>query len=47
LESWDGCDFFSPEGSGKIIVNERVKNLFKKHNITNVVFQDLEEEEWI
>ena len=47
LESWDGCDFFSPEGSGKIIVTERVKNLFKKHNITNVVFQDLEEEEWI
>ena len=47
LESWDGCDFFSPEGSGKIIVNERIKSLFKKHNITNVVFQDLEEEKWI
>ena len=45
LESWDGNDFFTPEGSGRIIVTERVKNLFKKHKVTNVVFQNLEDEE--
>ena len=38
---WDGSDFFIPEGSLNIIVTEKVRQVIKKHKITNIVLQSL------
>ncbi len=46
LESWDGSDFFTPEGGGDIIVTERVKDLLKKHKVTNVVLENIKDMVW-
>lgn len=46
LESWDGSDFFTPEGGGEIIVTERVKDLLKKHKVTNVVLENIKDIVW-
>ena len=46
LESWDGSDFFTPEGGGDIIVTERVKDLLKKHKVTNVVLENIKDMLW-
>lgn len=46
LESWDGSDFFIPEGGGDIIVTERVKILLEKHKVTNVVMENIKDMVW-
>lgn len=46
LESWDGSDFFTPEGGGDIIVTERVKDLLKKHKVTNIVLENIKDMVW-
>ena len=47
LDSWDGSDFFMPDGTLFTYVTERVMNLLKKHKVTNVFMQNLTEVEWI
>ena len=47
LDSWDGSDFFMPEGTLFTYVTERVMSLLKKHKVTNVFMQNLTEVEWI
>jgi hypothetical protein len=42
-ESWDGSDFFTPEGLVLPFVVSRVKNAIEKTNITNVKFVDASE----
>ena len=46
LESWNGSDFFVPEGGGDIIVTERVKILLEKHKVTNVVMENIKDMVW-
>ncbi len=35
-ETWDGSDFFCPEGTLTIFCTERVKELFNAHKFTNI-----------
>jgi hypothetical protein len=43
-ESWDGSDFFTPEGSrdGSIFITERVKVALEKARVSNVFFETLD-----
>ncbi len=47
LESWDGSDFFSPEGTVRILVNENVTNALREYNITNTKVKNLKDIETI
>ena len=42
---WDGSDIFLPEGTGFIIVVERVKNALESLNIPNIKFDRLDTHE--
>jgi hypothetical protein len=44
-ESWDGSDIFSPQGTGLVIIHERVKILFESNEITNITFTNITENE--
>lgn len=41
--TWDGSDFFYPEGTSYIFVVEDVKRLFEEHNVTNCQFHKVVE----
>lgn len=43
--SWDGSDFFSPQGSFQIFVTERVKRLMEENKISNLEFRRVTEVE--
>ncbi|MCO6436247.1 MAG: hypothetical protein J5J06_04075 [Phycisphaerae bacterium] len=43
-DTWDGCDFFLPEGSAWIFVTERVAKALKKARATNVSLTPLPEQ---
>lgn len=45
LSQWDGSDFFIPESTLNIIISEKVRQLIKKHKITNTDIQNLAEYE--
>ncbi len=40
-DSWDGNDFFSPEGTAFVYVTERVKKIFEVNNISNCSFKKI------
>jgi len=44
-KSWDGSDIFIPEGTGIIIVTNRVKEIIRKNKLTNVDFELITEVE--
>lgn len=41
LNSWDGSEIFSPENSRFIFCTEKVKRLFDKNRISNVIFENI------
>jgi hypothetical protein len=41
--SWDGTDIFVPSGTGYILCVERVRELFRKHGVTNARLTPIEE----
>lgn len=43
--SWDGRDFFVPEGTGHVFVTEAVKDALKKAKLSNIEFQRITESE--
>jgi len=45
LDSWDGSDFFHPEGNLHIIVTKRVKDCIEKAKFTGIVFEQITEYE--
>lgn len=44
--SWDGSDFFCPEGTMLIFCTQKVKDLFISNDITNVELQDIKTVKW-
>lgn len=40
-DTWDGSDFFCPEGTALIFCTERAKNILVKNKITNIEFEDI------
>jgi len=44
--TWDGSDFFCPEGTMLIFCTQKVKDLFASNHITNVQFQDIKTVKW-
>lgn len=44
--SWDGSDFFCPEGTMLVFCTQKINDLFKSNNISNVEFQDITTVEW-
>lgn len=47
LASWDGSDFFCPEGTLAIIVPKRVKDSIEKGKFSNISFHQITEDETI
>jgi hypothetical protein len=45
VESWDGSDMFTPEGTQHTFVTERVKNLIEGHKLSNIHFERITEVE--
>jgi len=45
-ETWDGSDFFIPEGTLLIFCSQRVKNLFELNKITNTDLRDISTIKW-
>lgn len=43
MSIWDGSDIFRPQGSGLMICNEKVKEVFERNKITNMGFLDIRE----
>jgi|SRR5690554_734178 len=43
VSTWDGSDFFYPEGTSYIFVVEEVKRLFEEHKVTNCQFHKVVE----
>lgn len=43
LTTWDGCDIFAYEDTCSTFMTQKVKNLFKKHKISNIKFEDITE----
>ena len=41
--SWDGNDFFVPEGTGQIFVAERAKDVMERAELSNIQFQRVTE----
>jgi len=46
ISSWDGSDFFYPEGTFQLIVSQRAQEVLTKAKLTNVVLEDTEFVEW-
>ena len=44
-ESWDGCDFFSPDQTLFIFITAKAKELASNYNFTNVRIEPISEEE--
>lgn len=44
--TWDGSDFFCPEGTMLTFCSEKVKDLFTMHKITNVELKHIETVKW-
>ena len=44
-ESWDGCDFFSPEKTLSIFITAKAKELASNYNFTNVRIEPISEKE--
>jgi len=40
--TWDGSDMFVPAGTGFVLCVERVRDLFRDHNVTNASFKAIE-----
>jgi hypothetical protein len=46
INTWDGSDFFCPEGFGFLFYSEKVKELIRKNNIRRVKLEKIESVEW-
>lgn len=40
-ETWDGSDFFCPEGTALIFCTERAKKILEDNGLTNIEFEDI------
>ncbi len=39
--SWDGSDFFRPEGTLNIFITSKIKSLVEKHKLTNILMNPI------
>lgn len=46
LNTWDGSDFFIPDGTLTIVCTEKVKQLMSDHKVSNVSFENTLDREW-
>ena len=47
MDTWDGSDIFSPEGTLYTFVNEKVKEILIKNKVTNILFDRITDIETI
>ncbi len=43
IDSWDGSDIFSPEGTTFTICTQKVVNIIKKNKLTNIDYESVDE----
>jgi hypothetical protein len=46
LETWDGSDFFYPEGTTSLFCTERIRDVLISNNVTNLKFDRSDLVEW-
>ncbi|MCK0110130.1 hypothetical protein MWU58_12555 [Flavobacteriaceae bacterium S0825] len=46
IKTWDGCDFFIPESTMKIICTKKAKDIIEKYKIKNIKLENLKTLEW-